>query len=127
LATKELAVASDSAPSHTSFFTRECLTKINMTVVSHPPYISLFPRLKIKLKGHHFDTIEVIEAESQAVLNTLTNTTSRMHLKAWQKCWEQCLRAEGDATARVMVAGRSKVSFWPDGSTSPGNYEWLFV
>jgi hypothetical protein len=28
--------------------------------------------LKIKLKGHHFDTIEVIEAESQAVLNTLT-------------------------------------------------------
>jgi hypothetical protein len=28
--------------------------------------------LKIKLKGHHFDTIEVIEAKSQAVLNTLT-------------------------------------------------------
>jgi hypothetical protein len=43
-----------------------------MTVVLHPPYFSLFPRLKIKLKGRHFDTIEVIEAESQAVLNTLT-------------------------------------------------------
>jgi hypothetical protein len=28
--------------------------------------------LKIKLKGCHFDTIEVIEAESKAVLNTLT-------------------------------------------------------
>jgi hypothetical protein len=28
--------------------------------------------LKIKLKGHHFDTTEMIEAESQAVLNTLT-------------------------------------------------------
>jgi hypothetical protein len=28
--------------------------------------------LKIKLKGRHFDTIEVREAESQAVLNTLT-------------------------------------------------------
>jgi ribosomal protein L12E/L44/L45/RPP1/RPP2 len=27
--------------------------------------------LKIKLKGRHFDTIRVIEAESQAVLNTL--------------------------------------------------------
>jgi hypothetical protein len=27
----------------------------------------------------------------------------------------------------VMVASRSKVSFWPDGSTSPGNYELLFV
>jgi hypothetical protein len=28
--------------------------------------------LKIKLKGRHFDTVEVIEAESQAVLNTFT-------------------------------------------------------
>jgi hypothetical protein len=35
----------------------------NMTSVPHPPYFSLFPRLNIKLKGHHFDTIQVIEAE----------------------------------------------------------------
>jgi hypothetical protein len=28
--------------------------------------------MKRKLKGSHFDTTEVIEAESQAVLNTLT-------------------------------------------------------
>jgi hypothetical protein len=28
--------------------------------------------LKIKLKGRHFDTIEVMEAELQAVLNTFT-------------------------------------------------------
>jgi hypothetical protein len=41
-----------------------------MTVVP-PPYFLLFPRLKIKLKGHHFDTIEVMEAESQVLLNTL--------------------------------------------------------
>jgi hypothetical protein len=32
----------------------------------------MFPRLKIKLKGRHFDTTEVMEAESQPVLNTLT-------------------------------------------------------
>jgi hypothetical protein len=37
---------------------------------SHPTF--LFHRLKIKQKVRHFDTIEVIEAESQAVLNTLT-------------------------------------------------------
>jgi hypothetical protein len=43
-----------------------------MAVVPHPPYFYLFPRLKIKLKGRHFDTIEVMEAESQAVLNILT-------------------------------------------------------
>jgi hypothetical protein len=43
-----------------------------MTVVSHPAYFSLFPRLKTKLKGRHFGTNKVIEAELQAMLNTLT-------------------------------------------------------
>jgi hypothetical protein len=42
-----------------------------MTVVPHPP-ISLFSQLTIKLIGHHFDTIELIESESQAELNALT-------------------------------------------------------
>jgi hypothetical protein len=36
------------------------------------PNSSLFPILKIKLKGCHFDTTDVIEAESRTVLNTLT-------------------------------------------------------
>jgi hypothetical protein len=43
-----------------------------MTVIPHSPYFTLFPGLKIKLKGRHFVTNEVIETESQAVLNTLT-------------------------------------------------------
>jgi hypothetical protein len=34
------------------FFTRN-----NMTVVPYPPYFSLFPQLKIKLKDRHFDAI----------------------------------------------------------------------
>jgi hypothetical protein len=37
-----------------------------------PCNFSLFHQLKIKLRGCHFDTVEVTEAESQAVLNTLT-------------------------------------------------------
>jgi hypothetical protein len=28
---------------------------------------------------------------------------------------------------RVVVTSMPKVSFWPDGSTSPGNYGRLFV
>jgi hypothetical protein len=35
----------------------------------------------MKLKGRHFETTEVIEAESQVMPNTITNTTSRYHLK----------------------------------------------
>jgi hypothetical protein len=53
-------------------------TKNNITVVS-PPYRCLFRRLKIQLKGSHFYTIEVMEAESQAVLNTLTEQTFKMN------------------------------------------------
>jgi hypothetical protein len=44
--------------------------------------------LKIRLKGYHFDTIEVIEAESQAVLNTHTEHDIWDAFKKWQKCWE---------------------------------------
>jgi hypothetical protein len=67
-----------------------------MTVIPHPPYFSLFPRLKIKLKGCHFDTTEMIKAESQVVLNTLTEHDFQDAFKKWQKSWERCISAEGD-------------------------------
>jgi hypothetical protein len=68
----------------------------------------------------------VIEAESQAVLNTLTKHHFQDAWKILQKRWERCIRAEED-TSKVMVASRPKISFWPDDSTSPWNYGWLFV
>jgi hypothetical protein len=44
-------------------------------------------------------------------------------------CILKNVRSAGDGvyarkgtSSRMMVASRSKVSFWPDGSTSPGNY-----
>jgi hypothetical protein len=77
--TKKLAVAL-----HTSFFTK------NMTVVpTHPS--SLFPRLKIKLKGRHFDTNGVIVAELQAALNTLTEQDLQNAIKKGSKRWERCI------------------------------------
>jgi hypothetical protein len=52
--------------------------------------------LKIKLKGSHFDTVEVIESDSQAVLNTLTEHNFQDVFKKWQKRWERCIRTERD-------------------------------
>jgi hypothetical protein len=93
LATKDLAVASrQHAVSH-FFFHQRFFTKNNITVVPDPPYFSLFPRLKIKLKDRHFDTIEVIEAESQAVLNTFTEHD-------FQDAFKQMLEALGRAHMR---------------------------
>jgi hypothetical protein len=85
----------DNAPSHTSFFTREFFTRRAWhSSLTHPTF--LFHQLKIKLKGRHFDTTEVIEAGSQAVLNTLTEHDFQDALTKWQMCWERCIRAEGD-------------------------------
>jgi hypothetical protein len=50
--------------------------------------------LKIKLTGYHFDTTEVIEAESQVVLNTLTEHDFQDAFKEWQKRLEWCIHTE---------------------------------
>jgi hypothetical protein len=50
--------------------------------------------LKVKLKGCHFGTIEVIEAESEDNPNTLTEHDFQDAFKTWQKCRELCIPAE---------------------------------
>jgi hypothetical protein len=77
------------------FFNKKFSTKKNMTIVPHPPYFSLFHQLKIKLKDRHFYTIEVIKAESQAVLSTLTEHDFQDAFKRWQKHWEHSVCVEG--------------------------------
>jgi hypothetical protein len=51
--------------------------------------------LKIKLEGLHFDTTEVIEAESQAVLNTLIEHDFQDAFEKWWKCWDRCIEDVG--------------------------------
>jgi hypothetical protein len=51
-----------------------------MTVIPHTPYLPdlapcdflLFPKMKLNLKRRRFDNNEEIQAESQRVLDTLT-------------------------------------------------------
>jgi hypothetical protein len=80
----------DNAPSHTSFFTRAFPTKHDCC--PPPPTPLLFPYLKTKLRGHHFDTIEVIEAEQ--------NTTSRMHLKYDRSAGNSAYAQKGNTSGR---------------------------
>jgi hypothetical protein len=70
----------DNALSHTSVLTQQFLAKQEIAVIHHPLYspdlascdFFLFPKMKLKLKGRRFDTVEEILAESQRVLDTLT-------------------------------------------------------
>jgi len=50
----------------------------------------------LKLKGHRFDTTEEIQAETQKVLDTLTEKDFQ---EAFQKCrrwWNRCLQTGGN-------------------------------
>ena len=70
----------DNAPSQTAVLTDQFLMKNKIAVIPYQPYspdlapcdFFLFPKMKLKLKGRRFDTIEDIQAEMQKVLDTLT-------------------------------------------------------
>jgi hypothetical protein len=72
LATNKLAVASRQRTVSHFFFNQEMFDQNQDGCRLHPPYFFVFPRFKTKLKGRHFETAEVMEAEAQAVLNSLT-------------------------------------------------------
>jgi hypothetical protein len=101
---KEMAVASQQPTASHFLFHTIIFTKNKMAVFPHPPFFFLFLRLKINLKGRHLNTTEVIEAESQAVLNTLTEHDFQNAFKNWQKSWESCLRAEGDCFRVTVIS-----------------------
>jgi hypothetical protein len=59
-------------PAHTSLKITEFVTKKDMAVVPNPAYspdlapcdFALLPKLKIKLKGQHFETMSDVQRES---------------------------------------------------------------
>jgi hypothetical protein len=77
--------------------------------------------MKIKLKCRNSDTTEVTEVELQAVLNTLTEHDFQDPFKNYRSAENSEYTRKG-TISRVMVVSRPKVSFCPDGSTSPGNH-----
>ena len=75
---QNLIIHHDNAPAHRSFKVLQFLAKNYMTVIPHPPYspdlapcdFFLFPKLKLRMKGRRFDTIQEIQEESQWLLDT---------------------------------------------------------
>jgi hypothetical protein len=64
----------------------------------------------MELKGRHFDTIEVTEAESQAVLNSLTEHDYQDAIKDGRNAGNGAYARKGTAS-RVMVACSPKLVF----------------
>jgi hypothetical protein len=90
--------------SHTSILTQLFLTKLKMAVIPYSPYspdmapcdFILFPKIKWKLKGRRFDTIEEIQTESQRVLDTVTEKDFQEAFHKWRRQWDWCLHVGGN-------------------------------
>jgi len=75
-----------------------------VTTVPHPAYsrdlapcdFYVFPKMKLRLKGRRFASIEEVEAESQQILNTLTPVDLNECFQTWQNRWDRCVQAQGD-------------------------------
>ena len=75
-----------------------------MAVIPHPPYspdlapydFFLFPKMKMKLKGRRSDTIEVLQAELQRVLDTVIEKDFQEAFQKWRSWWDWCLHVGGN-------------------------------
>jgi hypothetical protein len=74
-----------------AYSVQEFWAKNKMEVVPHPPHspdlapsnFFPFPKMKVKLKGRRFHTVEEIQVETQTVLNTLTKKHFQDAFQKW--------------------------------------------
>jgi len=89
----------NNVPCHTSFAVREFLAQHNITTLPHPPYsldlapcnFFLFPKLKTHLEGHHFGTVENIQAAAMRALNNISSEEFLHCYEEWQQRWNHCI------------------------------------
>jgi len=92
----EWVLQHDNAPAHTALSIREFLAKKIIPVLPHTPHspdltpcdFYLFPKLKSKLKGHHFRTMENVQKIVTDELNTLTENDLQYCYVKWKKTLE---------------------------------------
>ena len=93
----------DNVPVHNSILVTDYLTKMGIKTVPHPPNSPdvapcdfwLFPKLKEKLGGCCYETIEEMKEAVTKVIDTLTQEDFH---GAFQKLleWYKCISAGGD-------------------------------
>jgi hypothetical protein len=81
----------------------------------------------LKLKGCQCDTTEEIHAESQRVLDTLTEKDFREAFRKWRRRWNRFLHAGAGTTSRVMAADRPYGEFYYFYSVSPEYFGYIIV
>jgi hypothetical protein len=75
-----------------------------MVIVPHPSCspdlapsdFALFPKLKMKLKGKHFETASNIQRELQEVRDSIKENDFHGAFKAWKNRWDRCMHSRRD-------------------------------
>ena len=94
----------DNAPVHNSILVTDYLTKIGIKTVAHPPYspdlapcdIWLFPKLKEKLRGCRYETIEKKKEAVTKVIDTLTHEDFYGPFQKLLERYNEWIAGEGD-------------------------------
>jgi hypothetical protein len=82
--------------------------------------------MKLKLKGRRFGTTEDIHAESQRVIDSLTEKDFQEAFQKWRRRWDRCLHA-GVTTSSVMAADRPYGEFYAYYRASPEYFGYYLV
>ena len=93
----------DNAPVHNSILVTDYLTKMGIKTVRYPPNSSdlapcdfwLFPKLKEKLRGCCYETIEEMKEAVMKVIDMLTQEDFHRTLKKLLE-WYKCIATRGD-------------------------------
>ena len=94
----------DNAPAYNSILVTDYLTKMGIKTVSPPPYSPdlipsdfwLFPKLKEKLRGCRYETIEEIKEFVTKVTDTLTQEDFHGDFQKLLERYNKCIAAGGD-------------------------------
>ena len=93
----------DNAPIHNSILVTDYLSKMGINTVPQPPYCPdlapcdfwLFPKLKEKLRGCRYETIEEMKEAVTKVIDTLTQVDFHGSFQKLLK-WYKFIAARGD-------------------------------
>ena len=94
----------DNAPVHNSILVTDDLTKMGIKTVPHPPYspdfapcdFCLFSKLKEKLRGCRYETIEEMKEAVMKVTDTLTQEDFHGAFQQLLEWHNKCIAAGGD-------------------------------
>ena len=94
----------DNAPVHNSILVTDYLTKIGIKTVPHPSYSPdlascdfwLFPKLKEKVRGCRYETIEEMKEAVTKVMDTLKQEDFHGAFQKLLERYNKCIATGGD-------------------------------